>query len=153
MKLWVRMKRFTSLALVCALVCSMMSGITIHAEAASSASGQNENLMRIWYDELDDKSEFVFGFDEKSYTDSGTNTRGEAMNWLNKLMGDLTGYSASVDYANIQLDFSRSGLTDSAASNYIRDLDMRTGLAPSAMTTTASTTPESTLTAILTMCW
>lgn len=80
-------------------------------------------------EKLDDKSQFVFGFDEKSYSDSGTSTSGEAMNWLNKLMGDLGGYAAPVDYANIQLNFAKSGLTNSAASNYIRDLDMRTGLA------------------------
>ncbi len=78
---------------------------------------------------LDDKSEFVFGFDEETYVPSGTNTRGEAMDWLNKLMGDLYGYSAPVDYANIYLDFSKAGHTNSNVTNYVRDLDMRTGLA------------------------
>ena len=41
---------------------------------------------------LDDKSTYVFGFDEDSYQASGTNTKGEAMDELNKLMGNLTGY-------------------------------------------------------------
>ena len=40
-------------------------------------------------EKLDDKSEYVFGFNEDSYEASGTNTKGEAMDWLNKLMGDL----------------------------------------------------------------
>lgn len=78
---------------------------------------------------LDDKSEYVFGFDENSYTASGTSTSGEAMNWLNKLMGNLTGYAAPQDYADIKLDFSRSGIVESDVSNYIRDLDLRTALA------------------------
>ena len=51
----------------------------------------NLNALR---EKLDDKSEFVFGFDEDSYQASGTDTKGEAMDELNKLMGDLTGYDA-----------------------------------------------------------
>ena len=78
---------------------------------------------------LDDKSQYVFGYDEATYGLSGTNTTGPAMNDLSYLMGDLNGYSAPVDYADIQLDFSASGLTDSAVTNYVRDLDLRTALA------------------------
>ena len=43
-------------------------------------------------EKLEDKSQYVFGFDENSYQASGTDTKGEAMDELNKLMGDLTGY-------------------------------------------------------------
>lgn len=76
---------------------------------------------------LDDKSEFVFGFDGDSYQASGTDTKGEAMDWLNKLMGDLTGYDAPQDYANLYI--SNEALDESKATNYVRDLDMRTALA------------------------
>ena len=58
----------------------------------------NLNAMR---ERLDDKSKFVFGFDENLYQASGTDTKGEAMDELNKLMGDLTGYDAPTDYANL----------------------------------------------------
>lgn len=76
---------------------------------------------------LDDKSEFVFGFDEKSYESSGTNTKGQAMDWLNKLMGDLNGYAAPQDYANLYI--SNESIDESKVQNYVRDLDMRTALA------------------------
>ncbi|MCI8525154.1 MAG: hypothetical protein HFF17_04380, partial [Oscillospiraceae bacterium] len=197
----VKIKRLLSLVLVGALVLSLVPNVTVRA---ADTGKDNDNLLRIWYDEpatnwetealaigngymggmvfggvardkihlnektvwaggptgskgynygatnptateadldqikadldairqkLDDKSEFVFGFDENTYQDSGTNTMGEPMNWLNKLMGDLKGYGAPVDYANIWLDFSKGGQTDTGAENYIRDLDMRTGLA------------------------
>ena len=72
---------------------------------------------------LDDKSKFVFGFDENSYQASGTDTKGEAMDELNKLMGDLTGYDAPTDYANL---FISNDQDASKVSNYVRDLDMRT---------------------------
>lgn len=78
-------------------------------------------------EKLDDKSEFVFGFDEDSYQGVGTSTKGEAMDWLNKLMGDLTGYSAPQDYADLFI--TNNAIDESAVTNYIRDLDMRTGLA------------------------
>ena len=42
---------------------------------------------------MDDKSEYVFGFDEDSYQSQERIPR-EAMDWLNKLMGDLNGYDA-----------------------------------------------------------
>ena len=77
-------------------------------------------------EKLDDKSEYVFGFDEDSYQSQGTNTKGEAMDWLNKLMGDLNGYDAPEDYANIYIS---SDIDESQATNYVRDLDMRTALA------------------------
>lgn len=77
-------------------------------------------------EKLDDKSEYVFGFDEDSYEASGTNTKGEAMDWLNKLMGDLVGYSAPKDYANLYISNNQDS---SKVSNYVRDLDMRTALA------------------------
>lgn len=79
-------------------------------------------------EKLDDKSQYVFGFDEASYTPSGTDTKGEAMTWLNKLMGDLNGYDAPLDYAEFYLDFSKSGVTEENVTNYIRDLDLRTAL-------------------------
>ena len=77
-------------------------------------------------EKLDDKSEYVFGFNEDSYEASGTNTKGEAMDWLNKLMGDLVGYSAPKDYANLYISNNQDS---SKVSNYVRDLDMRTALA------------------------
>lgn len=75
---------------------------------------------------LDDKSTYVFGFDEDSYQASGTNTKGEAMDELNKLMGNLTGYDAPTDYANLYISNNQDS---SKVSNYVRDLDMRTALA------------------------
>ena len=76
---------------------------------------------------LDDKSEHVFGFDGDSYQACGTDTKGEAMDWLNKLMGDLTGYEAPQDYGNLYIS---SDVEDEAAvTNYVRDLDLRTALA------------------------
>ncbi len=78
-------------------------------------------------EKLDDKSEHVFGFDENSYQAEGTNTKGEAMDWLNKLMGDLVGYSSPQDYANIYI--KNKEIDDSKVTNYVRDLDMRTALA------------------------
>mgnify|MGYP000762655964 FL=1 len=77
-------------------------------------------------EKLDDKSEYVFGFNEDSYEASGTNTKGEAMDWLNKLMGDLVGYSAPKDYADLYISNNQDS---SKVSNYVRDLDMRTALA------------------------
>ncbi len=78
-------------------------------------------------EKLDDKSEFVFGFDEKSYQSSGTDTKGEAMDWINKLMGDLKGYDAPQDYADIHI--LSEEVDESKVTNYVRDLDMRTALA------------------------
>lgn len=76
---------------------------------------------------LDDKSEYVFGFDGDSYQACGTDTKGEAMDWLNKLMGDLTGYEDPQDYANLYISADVSDETK--AENYVRDLDLRTALA------------------------
>lgn len=76
---------------------------------------------------LDDKSEHVFGFDGDSYQACGTDTKGEAMDWLNKLMGDLTGYDEPQDYANLYISSNVSH--ESEVRNYIRDLDLRTALA------------------------
>lgn len=76
---------------------------------------------------LDDKSEHVFGFAGDSYHACETDTRGEPMNWLNRLMGDLTGYDAPQDYANIF--FVQEALDEKQATNYVRDLDLRTGIA------------------------
>ena len=68
-------------------------------------------------EKLDDKSQYVFGY-------RGTT----AITDLNKLMGDLNGYEAFQDYGDIKMDFSRSGVTESQVTNYVRDLDMRTAL-------------------------
>lgn len=76
---------------------------------------------------LDDKSEHVFGFDGDSYQACGTDTKGEAMDWLNKLMGDLTGYEDPQDYANLYISADVSD--EAKAENYVRDLDLRTALA------------------------
>lgn len=76
---------------------------------------------------LDDKSEHVFGFDGDSYQACGTDTKGEAMDWLNKLMGDLTGYEDPQDYANLYISTDVSD--EAKAENYVRDLDLRTALA------------------------
>lgn len=78
-------------------------------------------------EKLEDKSEFVFGFDENSYQSHGTDTQGEAMDWLNKLMGDLKGYKTPQDYANLYI--MHQGVNESQVTNYVRDLDMRTALA------------------------
>lgn len=76
---------------------------------------------------LDDKSRYVFGFDEDSYQAYGTNTKGEAMDALNKLMGDLTGYEAPQDYADL---FITTDIEDeNSIVNYMRALDLRTALA------------------------
>ena len=54
-------------------------------------------------EKLDDKSQYVFGFAEGSYQACGTDTRGEAMDWLNRLMGSLKGFDAPEDYLNLYL--------------------------------------------------
>ena len=76
---------------------------------------------------LDDKSEYVFGFDENSYQACGTDTQGEAMDWLNRLMGDLKGYEAPEDYINLYLTDDRA--EESQVSGYVRNLDLRTAVA------------------------
>lgn len=76
---------------------------------------------------LDDKSEYVFGFDGDSYQACGTDTKGEAMDWLNKLMGDLTGYEDPQDYANLYISTDVSD--EAKIENYVRDLDLHTALA------------------------
>ena len=76
---------------------------------------------------LDDKSKYVFGFAEDSYKAEGTNTKGEAMDYINKLMGDLNGYLAPQDYANLYI--SVPGLDEEKVTGYVRDLDLRTALA------------------------
>ncbi len=76
---------------------------------------------------LDDKSEHVFGFDGASYQACGTDTKGEAMDWLNKLMGDLTGYDEPQDYADLYLSSEVSD--EQKAEHYIRDLDLQKALA------------------------
>lgn len=76
---------------------------------------------------LDDKSEYVFGFDGDSYQAFGTDTKGEAMDWLNRLMGDLTGYDEPQDFADLCIDCDIEA--ESEACSYVRSLDLRTGLA------------------------
>lgn len=76
---------------------------------------------------LDDKSEHVFGFPGDSYQAYGTDTKGEPMDWLNKLMGDLTGYEEPQDYANLYLAMKE--VEEDQVENYVRDLDLRTALA------------------------
>lgn len=83
-------------------------------------------------DKLEDKSEHVFGYDADAYVSSGTNTLGEAMDALNKLMGDLYGYEemgyvGPDPYANLLINFQ--GIDDTQVSGYVRDLDLRTALA------------------------
>lgn len=78
-------------------------------------------------EKLDDKSQYVFGYDENSYSSAGTGTNGDAMDDLNKLMGDLTGYAAPKDYASIFIN--SHDIDEGQVSGYIRDLDMRTALA------------------------
>lgn len=77
-------------------------GTTNRTETDADLQKIKDNLNAI-REKLDDKSEYVFGFNEDSYEASGTNTKGEAMDWLNKLMGDLVGYSAPKDYANLYI--------------------------------------------------
>lgn len=77
-------------------------------------------------EKLEDKSEYVFGFSEDSYVPQGTNTKGEAMEWLNKLMGNLAGYAGPQDFANLYI--SNDAIDESKVENYVRDLDMRTAL-------------------------
>lgn len=96
-----------------------------------------ENLQKIQKDlenlrkKLDDKSEHVFGFAGNSYQAYGTNTKGEPMEWLNRLMGDLTGYDAPQDYANLYIEhqYGASYSLTESVSEYVRDLDLRTGIA------------------------
>ena len=49
------------------------------------------------------------------------------MDWLNKLMGDLTGYERPADYANLYISTDVSD--EAKIENYVRDLDLRTALA------------------------
>lgn len=77
-------------------------------------------------EKLEDKSQYVFGYDENSYSSAGTGTNGDAMDDLNQLMGDLNGYSAPRDYASIFIN--THDVDESQVTGYIRDLDMRTAL-------------------------
>ena len=98
----------------------------------TNPTGTEEDLEKIKSDlnyireKLDDKSENLFGF---ASTGGGIHLSGEAMQQLNKLMGDLRGYSSPWDYTNIYLNFSRAGHANNNVENYVRDLDMRTALA------------------------
>ena len=100
-------------------------GITNPIDTKEDLQKIKDNLKAI-REKLEDKSRYVFGFDENSYQASGTDTKGEAMDELNKLMGDLTGYEAPADYADLYISNDQD---PSKASNYVRDLDMRTALA------------------------
>lgn len=68
-------------------------------------------------EQLDDKSQYVFGFESTSASTEA----------LNKLMGDLNGFASPQDYADLYI--TNSEIDESAVTNYVRDLDMRTGLA------------------------
>lgn len=67
---------------------------------------------------LDDKSKDVFGLKFGS----------ESNNYLNQLMGDLSGFNAYKDFGDIYLDFAAQGTDHSNYSNYMRELDMSTGV-------------------------
>ena len=101
-------------------------GNTNPVETEEDINKIKEDLQAI-REKLDDKSQYVFGFAEDSYQAEGTDTKGEAMDELNKLMGDLNGYDAPQDYANLYI--SVPGMDESKVKGYVRDLDMRTALA------------------------
>lgn len=127
-------------------------GVTNPTETEDELQKIREKLDAI-RKKLDDKSEHVFGFAKDSYQAYGTDTKGEAMDWLNYLMGDLTGYDAPQDYANLYIDFNsghvdlqyidglnskadvvklkknQSCLEKKEIRNYVRDLDLTTGIA------------------------
>lgn len=96
----------------------------IETEEQRQEIRDNLNTIR---EKLEDKSQYVFGYDENSYSSAGTGTNGDAMDDLNKLMGNLTGYAAPKDYASIFIN--SHDVDESQVSGYIRDLDMRTALA------------------------
>ena len=63
-------------------------GITNPIDTKEDLQKIKDNLKAV-REKLEDKSRYVFDFDENSYQASGTDTKGEAMDELNKLMGAL----------------------------------------------------------------
>lgn len=100
-------------------------GNTNPTETEEDLQAVRDNLNAI-REKLEDKSQYVFGYDENSYSSAGTGTNGGAMDDLNKLMGNLNGYSAPRDYASIFIN--THNVDESQVTGYIRDLDMRTAL-------------------------
>ena len=58
---------------------------------------------------------------------AATDTRGEAMDWLNRLMGSLKGFDAPEDYLNLYL--CDKTVDENRVENYERALDLRTAVA------------------------
>ena len=96
----------------------------VDTEAALDKIRGDLNAIR---EKLDDKSQYVFGFAEDSYQACGTDTRGEAMDWLNRLMGSLKGFDAPEDYLNLYL--CDGTVDENRVENYERALDLRTAVA------------------------
>ena len=96
----------------------------VDTEAALDKIRGDLNAIR---EKLDDKSQYVFGFAEDSYQACGTDTRGEAMDWLNRLMGSLKGFDAPEDYLNLYL--CDKTVDENRVENYERALDLRTAVA------------------------
>lgn len=101
-------------------------GITNPTDTEADLQKIRDDLNTI-RNKLEDKSQHVFGYDESTYRPSGTNTRGPAMDDLNKLMGDLNGFSSPQDFASILI--YDHGVNESQVTGYVRDLDLRTALA------------------------
>lgn len=70
---------------------------------------------------LDDKSAYVFGL-------PATGTGGANQQLTNLMFGNGTGMGQYQDFGDISLDFAVAGIVDTAVTNYVRDLDLRTGV-------------------------
>ncbi len=75
-----------------------------------------ENLRK----SLDDKSTNVFGLPQT--------TSAQRNATINGVLGEINGFEYYMDFGDIYLDFAKSGITDAAVTNYVRDLDMRTAV-------------------------
>lgn len=72
--------------------------------------------------DLDDRTENVFGLPQ--------DTTAERRAVVNKVAGDNSGYGSTQGFGDLYLDFARAGITsETEFANYVRDLEMDTGLA------------------------
>lgn len=59
--------------------------------------------------------------ESQSYNNGGGN--------VSDMFGDLKGMGSYQDFADLWVDFAPAGHTEAAARNYVRDLDLNTGIA------------------------
>lgn len=96
------------------------SASTPNYNGGNRASFDAANLAE-FREKLADKSKEVFGLKW------GAGQQNNPYLW--KMFGDLKGLGKYQDFGDIYLDFAPSGIADNQASNYVRDLDLKTAIA------------------------